>query len=86
MAVIISIYGINFGVGTKFGPKFNKEVTFLSTVLPVRFNTAVFITVRLLFKTICECFWFSTTRTYQNHQMRKHNERVKKKVTDSYSK
>ena len=32
MAVIISIYGIDFGVRTKFGPKFNKEVTFLSTV------------------------------------------------------
>ena len=41
MTVIISTYGINFGVGTKFGPKFNKEVTFLSTVLPVRFNTLV---------------------------------------------
>ena len=56
MAVIIAIYGINFGVGTKFSPTFNEEITFLSIVLPVRFNTAGLIIVCLLFKTICERF------------------------------
>ena len=35
MAVIISIYGIEVGVRKKFGPRFNKEVTFLSIVSPV---------------------------------------------------
>ena len=43
MAVIISTYGIGFGVGKKSGPTFYKEVTFLPIVLPVRFNTGGFI-------------------------------------------
>ena len=59
MAVIISIYGIDFGVMTNIGPNFNKKVIFLSIVLPVSLNTAGFIILRLLFETISERFWFS---------------------------
>ena len=55
MAKIISIYSIDFGVGTKFSPKFNKEVTFLSIYyLSVQFKKAGFIIAHLLFETICE--------------------------------
>ena len=41
MTVIISIYNIDFGVGTKSGSKINKEVTFLSISLPVRLTQLV---------------------------------------------
>ena len=59
MAKIISIYSIDFGVGAKFSPKFNKEVTFSSIYyLSVRFKKACFIIAHLLFETICEFFIF----------------------------
>ena len=50
---LISMCSIDLCIGTKFGPKSNKEATFLSTSLPNRFNTVGFIVARLLFETLC---------------------------------